>query len=751
MYQIEKNKTNIDIRGMFFSLYRYKWMMIFLTLFVALGSFYYAYFKENIYQANVLVEVGTKVAHYSDKTDMNIENVNVDIATEIRILKSRSLVNKALESVNLVQQFFIEKRYKTVEVYYQDVPFEVGLLKGYGFKFTLFPINETQYRLVVNENDWHYDKTHLYGEEIKTEHFQINIVRKNNQHIKQKYQFIFRNPHKLAQLVLKNLTVVREMQSNILSLSYADTLSIRAKKFINALANAYIKQSMEYKIQKMTQKLDYIDVQMKKISENLRNSAVKLEDFKKNSKRVNLSSKSENILKQMNTYEIKLTQITMQEEMLNIVYSVVKKGKNLESMSFAGLGVGETSLSKLIEELQKSVLERKFLREDYTNMHPAVRKVSNRIRQIKQLLTSLIKNLRKNIKDKKHLLELSLEEKQIMLDKLPIDDRRYGQLQRKFLVNEKIYSYLLEKHAETAMLIAAIVSKNRIIDLAILSDNAIAPNRNLIVLLGVLLGFIFSLILSLFRMYLDDTLKSEDDIYKQTNIPILGVIPHVKDLEDNVKVYESPKSAIAEAFRNLRTNLQFIAKDRRNNIIAITSTVASEGKTTVSVNLGAILSMSGKKTIIVNLDMRKPTLHKRFNLELGEGISSLLAEKTTLSDVIQKTKYKNLDIISSGPIPPNPSELVQSELMLKILEKLKEVYEVIILDTPPVGLVTDARILMDYADTSIYIFRANYSKKEYLNNLKRMSQYTSLHGISIVLNDVKSSVHGYGYYEETEK
>jgi capsular exopolysaccharide synthesis family protein len=203
-----------------------------------------------------------------------------------------------------------------------------------------------------------------------------------------------------------------------------------------------------------------------------------------------------------------------------------------------------------------------------------------------------------------------------------------------------------------------------------------------------------------------------------------------------------------------------MANDKRKNVIAVTSTVGGEGKTTISVNLGAILSMSGKKTIILNLDMRKPTLHKKFNLEVGQGISSLLAERCTLADVVQKTAYENLDVITSGPVPPNPSELIQSELMQKILEKLKEVYDVIILDTPPVGLVTDARVLMDYADTSIYVFRANYSKKEYLNNLKRLSQHKALQGFGIVLNDVKSSNkgyggygygYGYGYYEEGKK
>jgi capsular exopolysaccharide synthesis family protein len=764
MYNKEHDEDEIDIKEVFHTLYRYKYMILLFTFLFTLGSVYYAYFKPNIYQATSIVEMGVKESTAAtDIVNMAMESANVDVETEMRIIKSRFLVEEALENVDLVQYFYIEKAYKKIEIYYKDVPFEVGLLKGYNVLFVLHPVNKETYRLEVHEDDqitWSYNKIHHYGEEVRTAHFQINIAHKKDVNITQKYAFYFRSKYKLANRVLQNLTVTQEMKSNILSLSYEDTVPQRAQDFVNALTQAYIHQSVERKTREAKQKLAFIDGQMKQITENLRNSAVKLEEFKKSSNTVSLSAKAQNILSQMNTYETELNQISMQEEMLDILYTVVKKGKNIETISLAGLDMENSSLGKLITELQESILERKLLREDYTNMHPTVRKLSNKIRQIKQLLTSLITNLRTNIKDKKALIEASIAKKQTLLNTLPADERMYGQLERKFVVNEKIYSYLLEKRSETAMIEAATVSKNRIIDMALLPEKPIKPKRKLIVLVGFILGLILGIMFAFLRAFLDDTIKNEEDIQKKSNVPLLGMIPNVKSLDGKIKVFESPKSAISEAFRNLRTNLQFMANDKCNNIIAVTSTVGGEGKTTISVNLGAILSMSGKKTIILNLDMRKPTLHEKFNLDIGQGISSLLAERCTLADVVQKTAYGNLDVITSGPIPPNPSELIQSELMQKVLEKLKEVYDVIILDTPPVGLVTDARVLMDYADTSIYVFRANYSKKEYLNNLKRLSQHKALHGFGIVLNDVKSSNkgyggygygYGYGYYEEGKK
>ena len=360
--------------------------------------------------------------------------------------------------------------------------------------------------------------------------------------------------------------------------------------------------------------------------------------------------------------------------------------------------------------------------------------------------------MKESIKEKKKLIERSIAEQQKLLNKLPTDERVYGELQRKFVVNEKIYSYLLEKRLETAVIKASTVSKNRIIDSALVPEMAIKPKRKIIVLVGLILGLILGIALAFLRAFLDDRIKEEEDVTSKTDIPLLGSIPHVKKDSDKLKVFLSPKSAMAEAFRNLRTNLQFMSRKYSSHVIAVTSTVGGEGKTTVCINLGGIMSMVDKKSIILNLDMRKPTLHEKFGIQNGLGMSTLLSGNTTLANVIQKTEYENLDIITSGPVPPNPSELIQGEIMEKLLAKLREVYDVIILDTPPVGLVTDARILMHLADTSIYVLRVDYSKKEYLRNLERLSK-EDISGLGILLNDVHMGKgnYGYGYYEEESK
>ena len=226
-------------------------------------------------------------------------------------------------------------------------------------------------------------------------------------------------------------------------------------------------------------------------------------------------------------------------------------------------------------------MKKKVLRESYTELHPEVRKLRKTIVQLKKVIVTTIKNLNKSIKERKALLEKSIDKEQKLLNKLPADERMFGQLQRKFVVNEKVYSYLLEKRLETEIIKASTVSNNRIIDAALIPGGPIKPKRSLIVLVGLILGLILGIALAFLREFLDDRIKSEDDITNIGDTPLLGSIPNIKGDSEKIKVFLSPKSAVAEAFRNLRTNLQFMSDYKSSHTIAVTSTVGGEGKTTV--------------------------------------------------------------------------------------------------------------------------------------------------------------------------
>ncbi|EIF51211.1 tyrosine-protein kinase family protein [Sulfurovum sp. AR] len=757
------DEDEIDIKEIFRTIYRYRYMILLLVVVFGFVSSYYAYFKPNVYQASATVEVGLDQRGYGsqDMLAMAMDSGTMNADTEMEIIKSRFLTEKALDEVDFSHHYYTTRRFKEVELY-KASPFQVGMLEGYDISFDLYPVDENSYRLVVEEaedsegNIWSYDAVHSYDKEIVTAYFHLNVT-KTNEPDDEKYRFVVFDPKDIASYVQGGVSVSQKSKySAILEISYSDNVALRAQEFTNALARAYIEQNIEKKTQEATRKLTFIDNQLKLITENLKGSAIKLEEFKKTSNTVSLSAKAENIIRQMSESETKLTEISIELEMLGTLYEQVKSGKNLESITIAGLDKEASSLSSMIKELQDAIMKKRILREEYTEMFSEVRKLTKTIEQLKKLIISTIKSLNKSIKERKELIGKSILEQQKLLNTLPADERMFGQLQRKFVVNEKIYSYLLEKRSETAIIKESTVSKNRIIDEALYPGFPIKPKRKLIVLVGLILGLILGIAVAFLREFLDDRIKAEEDVTKVIDVPILGLIPHMKEVNDKGQVFSSPKSALAESFRNIRTNLQFMARDKHAHVIAITSTVGGEGKTTTSINLGGIMSMADKKTVILNLDMRKPTLHQKFGLINSKGMSTLLSGHTALGEVIQNTEFDNLDIITSGPVPPNPSELIQSPLMENVLEKLREEYDVIILDTPPIGLVTDARTLMHFADTSIYLLRADYSKKGFLRSIDKLSK-EEIRGLGILLNDVKMDRsgygygYGYGYYEEDKK
>ena len=437
-HEISPIDDEIDIKEIFRTLYRYKYMIFFFVLVFGLVSAYIAYFKANIYEASSTVEVGVQDRSSSSHDILNaaMDPGALSSDTEIAIIKSRFLAKKALKYVDFTHHYYTTKKFKEIELY-KNAPFRVGMLRGFNVSFELYPIDSKHYRLVVekakdsNGTEWHYDKVHLYGEEIDTAHFHLNVVRTGKMKAN-RYRFDIAKDNTPSGGVNAAQT---SKYSTILRISYEDNVALRAQEYANALAKAYIEQNVEKKTKEATLKLNFIDKQLKRINENLKSSAVKIEEFKKGTNTISLSSKAEVIITQMSDAEAKLDTISMESQILNNLYKQIKKEKHLESISIAGIGSGNEALSSQITLLQEAILKKQVLREDYTEMYPAVVKLKKQISYLKRSIIDTIKNLKVSINEKKKLLEKSIEKYQKNLNKLPADERMYGQLQRKFAVN----------------------------------------------------------------------------------------------------------------------------------------------------------------------------------------------------------------------------------------------------------------------------------------------------------------------------
>ena len=333
-----------------------------------------------------------------------------------------------------------------------------------------------------------------------------------------------------------------------------------------------------------------------------------------------------------------------------------------------------------------------------------------------------------------------------MVQGLPRSERELVNIKRQFDFNDNVYNYLLEKRAEAGIAIASNTVEKTIVDHAKqVGSGPISPNKKVILILTVLASLVFSIGLIIFKEVINDNIITIKDVERNSNIPFIGIVSHGSKNERASVIVAHTKSAIGESFRSLRVNLQYLTLGNENSVIGITSSVESEGKTFCSANLAVAMAQSGKRTIIIDSDLRRPKVATSFHLKNEKGLSSYLIGSCPLKDIINVTSIKGLDVITSGPIPPNPLDLIGLPKMEELINTLKQTYSTIIIDSPPIGFVSEYIILMKYTNANIYVVRSNYTNRFLLDKINRLYDENKIKNVSILLNDFKSSVNGYNY------
>jgi len=764
---LNDSNTKINYHGVLQTL-KDAWLFItLLALFFGGAAAIYAYFQTSVYSTSATMKMGVSRTRGSgDPLMQAITGSQNDLQTEMEIIKSRYMASKVLDSVDFTTRYFVKNGWKTRELY-KNVPFIVSHSyldsKVKGKQFVLTPTGENQFKLSLEQGEKRFDlvesvrriilgikeekapikysAVHSYGETISTEWFTFVINKVYNLKRGQKYYFYINdNKIALARMIQNSVQVRNVHYSALLQVSYSDTVPQRAQEVVNALCQAYIDEGLERQTSEAEKTLAFLDEQLEVISKNLEHSESSLETFKKENVLVNIDTKAQAALATLSTYEAQLTQVELQLNIISRLKQYVEEGKDITNISFDSLQLQAPSLGDMVSQLQEKKAEMSALLVEYTEYHPEVVKVNEQINMLKNRIKNSIDNVEQNLLAQKKSVEKLIQKYTKSVQSLPEKELELANLQRKFMVNEKVYSFLLERRAETAVLKASTVSNVSIVDSALVPGGAYRPNRKIIVAVGLLLGFVLGIALVLLREMIDNTVKSNEDIEKLSSVPVYGVVPTVKGKKFG--------SIFLEAFRALRTNLEFMGIDKKYKSIVVTSTVSGEGKTTVAANLSVILAKGGKKVIVIDLDMRRAKLSEYFELNNEKGISTLLSKKHTLEEVIQQSQKEGVDIIAAGPTPPNPSELIMSDYAKEIMNELYGRYDYIILDTPPVGLVTDAAILMHRADASLLVVKQGVTKKDFVKKLDQMVKDHKIEHVGIVLNGVdieKNYGYGYGY------
>jgi len=771
--QQRDNNNEIGFDELRTFLARYKWLIITSVLVATIIAITTAYILPNIYQANSSIEIvssqeGTRHDIMGKATQVTNENM----VNEKEIIQSRYTIFKALENLNIGTRYFVTKHFKTRELY-KNSPFIVkyGLVAKQveGYLFQLIPVGEKNFRLIVepplknkliskvrsyigplpeNEQPVYYDKLHEFAKPINTPWFNITvqkIYKFENRH----YSFTITPNEKMFKFIQKKIIVSNiSEKGTILTLTFEDTVPLRAKEILDAIGYAYVSEKLNLKTKSAQSKLNFIDSQLKAINTTLESSANKLQTFKASNIIINIGDKTSATTQKLSELEAQLYQLEMSKSVLENIHHYIETHDDIRGIdvSFKDEQYSNNTVDAIIVKIQDANARRIAMRLKHTNQHPSVINITKELMSLRRSLKESIESSLRNTNRRLFTLNGIIKKQKNELRSLPEQEKQLASLTRDFMVNEKIYSYLLEKRAETAIVEASAISNIRMINTALVPELPMKPKRILIIISGFILGIIIGILLAAARSFLNNTIKTTNDIESLTTLPIYGILPVLKQKVLKLEVLKNPKSPFAESYRSLRTNLQFTRKENQANVILVTSTIAGEGKSTTVANLGAIFQMADYRSIVINLDLRKPTLHHYFDVDNGSGMSTYLSGKNSIGEIIQSTQYKNLDIIASGPVPPNPSELILTDKLDKLLDDLKDVYDYIFIDSAPLGLVTDTMHLMQYADISLIIFREGYAKKSFVTDLNNLVRKHDLKHIGLVINSANiSSGYGYGY------
>jgi len=764
------NETDINVKELFDTLLHYKWSILFTSLLILFLAGFFLYFKTPIYSSYAIIEVKSDKKEGMDKGDFlgsafsGLGKEKVD--KEIEILKTFHISNYALSKVNFDTQYFVYMGLKKVELY-DNIPIKIKNMTIFNKKIInhfiqLTPV-KNGYCLQVENSfkdkilhsifnkeiiELDHQKVYQYGDSIKTDYFEFTIEKKAT--IKQPLYLLIKGNHRqIYQGISNNLQISQiNPDAPLIQVTYQDTIPKRADLYVNVLIKSFILQSVAEKSKRNDRIIEFIETQLKDMKAKLDSSEEKLEKYRIEHQAIEPALQSRTYITELTKIDIELSQNELKEVLIQDILKFTKEKKDLESLAPYLIQLDDQSTIALITKLQEAQIEEEGLRTQYSEKHPGFLAIRKQIRYIKKKIILNIRNLKSSMFHRNKNLEKLKRSYEEKLKSIPTKERTLINLKRDYEVSSQTYNYLLKKKSENEMIKVTILSDYRIIDHAYCSSRPVGLKTSVTLIISLLLGLILGVIQALMRHFLNDKIQSRQDIESLTTLPIYGILPTLKQKTIKLEVFLDTRSPFAESYRSLRTNLQFSRKENQASVILVTSTIAGEGKSTTAANLGAIFQMADYKSIVINLDLRKPTLHHYFNVDNDIGMSTYLSGKSSIEEIIQSTKYDDLDVIASGPIPPNPSELILTDKLDRLINDLKEVYDYIFIDSAPMGLVTDTMHLMQYADISLIVFRENYARKSFVTDLNNLVKQHDLKHIGIVVNSVditSGSSYGYGY------
>ncbi|TZF84457.1 polysaccharide biosynthesis tyrosine autokinase [Pedobacter sp. BS3] len=737
--------TEFNLTSLFYKYLAYwKWFALSLVLAVVL-AFFYLKTQPPLYdiQGSILIKDDSKGLDQGDMLkQLDIFSGTKVVDNEIEVLKSYTLMKKAVSSLNLQVSYFTAGNFRDTELYGETCPVRLTLFKpgalSYKEPFTIEIRDKSQVALNGEIIPVNRKINTLYGtlrveltgynpevNEVKVRLFPVSDVTEN-------YMSLLK-------------VEPSSKMSSVLLMSFESTVPQKGKDLLNKLIEEYNTAGLEDKNRVAYNTLAFIDKRLKLVSSDLKEVEKEVESYKSREGITDISAESKLFLESVQQNDLQLNQVKIQEGILENIRQYVSSKKN-EGTTPATLGVSDPTLLALIGRLSELQGQReqniKLMKAD----NPIIISLDKQIITIKENIRDNIKTLQESLAITRRKLEKQNALKESLIKTIPGKERTLVDITRQQAIKNDIYVFLLQKREETALSYASAVSDSRTIDEARSSSQPFKPVKRNIYLAFGLLGLFLPVGIIYIIDLLNNKIKSRKDIERFTRIPVLADIAY-SEHEDAIVINGASRSILAEQIRALRTNLSFLAPGKGIQSLLFTSSMSGEGKSFVSLNLGASLAMIGKKTVILELDMRKPKLHSALKMANVKGVSNFLIGSAQLDEVIQEIPgQENYYIITCGSIPPNPVELLINGRLGELFEQLRERFDQIIIDAPPVGIVTDAQVLEQYADATIFLVRHDFTPRDRLKLADSLFREKRFKNLNLVFNAIKEGgKYGYGY------
>ncbi len=734
----------MGIKDFFKIIFSYKLFIFIIIVFFVILSNIYLFFKADIYQVSAKIEVITFDKSNRDTNDIlqNTFYANKEVDKEIEKLTTFEINQKVIKEMSLQVQFFKHIKYqKYDEIYEESVPIKIQKIQNLKDEILrkmikLTPL-EKGYRLEIMHSYYEqfshklfktkllqFDnimKIYPYGKVIKTKYFEYLVTKslKLDEPIYFKIHGDSRDIY--DNLIVNRLSVSQKnKEAPILEILYEDNIPKRAMEYVNTLVDFFSKEGRIEKSQRNNQISKFLEERLSSNTKELKEAERALEQYKIENRAVKISAQTDLLMRELNTLDISISTNHLKKRMINNLLTILEEAGDFNSIGPLLRELDDSVTLSLLGSLQLLEIENTKLSAEYTDEYPDLITLHKQIDKIKQKIIGNLKNLKSLTVNKGMSLEDSKAKKESALARLPVDETNIVNLDRRYQLLLNMNDYLARKKNENDTIKAAIISDYKMVEKAYEVKTPIKPKKTLIVILSLLLGLLTGVIMALLRHTLSNEIRNLSDINNYTNLPIYGVISFNRKSKGSrtIEVFKQAQSLFSNDFRKLRANLQF---ESQSKVFLLTSISDKEGKSTVVLNLSAIFQLSGYKTLVIDLDLRKPSLDKYFDIEVTNGMSGYLKGRDNISEIIYSTIYPNLDIIPAGKVPTNPSELILSNRLDKLFEKLKEQYDYIIIDTAPLNILKDTITMMKYADINLVVLNKKHIQKSSLVKLESIT------------------------------